>query len=115
MEQLNHCSARYDFNTLISCSTLIYKRTPHYTFVYRYHSATTTQHWYKFCDKIGIDPKTARYLWNDHARTHSIIVVPHHDYEFTRYYYSGADLLKGRSFIAYPEEAPTLGYGIIEL
>lgn len=114
MKQLNYCSACYDYNTLISYSTLIFKRTPHYTFVYRYHSATTTQHFYKFCDKIGIESKTARALWNDRSRTHAIIVVPNDGYEFTRYYYQGTDLLKDRDRFAYPDEIPTLGYGIID-
>lgn len=112
MKRLNYCAARFDSNTLVSYSTLIYTRTGNYTFVYRYHSATTTQHFYKFCDKIGISRKEARYLWNDKANRYGIIAVSNDDSEPTRYYYNGDDLWNDRDRFLYPEEVPEMGYGI---
>lgn len=115
MKQLNKCSARYDSNTLISYSTLIYKRTDNYTFVYRYHSATTTQHWYKFCDKIGIRSQEARIIWNLKCETHSIIVLPNDITEPPRFYYNGEALWKDRKSFKYPEEVIHMGYNVIDL
>lgn len=115
MKQLNHCSACYDPDTLVSYSTLIYKRTEHYTFVFRYHSTTTTQHWYKFCDKVGIGTAEARKLWNYKAKTHSVYVIANCPAEPDRLYYHGTDCMKDRANFLYPEEVPSLGYGIIDL
>lgn len=106
MERLNKCAAWYDSNTLISYSTLIYKRTGNYTFIYRYHSATTTQHWYKFCSIVGIDRPTAHAMWNEKNRTHAILAISNDGAEPTRFYYNGEALWKDRESFKYPEEVP---------
>lgn len=115
MKRLNYCSARYDESTLISYSTLIYKRTGHYTFIYRYHSATTTQHFYKFCAKIGIDYTVAHVWWNYKAHTHSIIAIANDGREPTRYYFNGEALWENRDRFWYSEEVPHMGYNVIGL
>lgn len=115
MKQLNHCSARYGMNTLISYATLIYKRTEHYTFVYRYHSATTTQHWYKFCAKIGIDYPAAHQMWNYKSGTHGVVAIPNNRGEPTRYFHNGQDMSNARERFTYPDEVPVMGYGIVDL
>lgn len=115
MKQLNHCSARYDEDTLVSYYTLIYKRTKHYTIVYRYHSSTTTQHWYKFCAKIGIEYGTARYLWNYRTRTHCVLVMPHGTGELEKFYESTTAYNHARKTFHYPDELPYMEFGSIDL
>lgn len=114
MKRLNKCTARYDSNTLISYSTLIYKRTGNYTFIYRYHSATTANHWYKFCAKIDIDYPVAHAMWNEKSRTHAIMAISNDGTERTRYYYNGEALWKDRDAFKYPEEVPHMGYNVID-
>lgn len=112
MKQLNKCAARYDSNTLISYSTLIYKRCNRYTVVYRYHSATTTQHFYKFCDKIGIERNSARALWNGRGY---VAVYDRATGELIEYSTEREYMEEAFRRLPDGEDMPELGYGITNI
>lgn len=55
VQQLNSCKAFYDYNFLRSYREVVafYDNKHNVYYLYRYNSATTRQHFYKWFDKIG--------------------------------------------------------------